>query len=395
MKLAIRNAKIITPIRVIPRGAVLVDGSRIAAVSEENDLPGGGADKVIDAQGLYLSPGFIDIHVHGGAGEDATESDAEGIVRMCEGHARFGTTSILPTTLAAPAEVLKRAMAEIEKAMKLAKRSNILGIHMEGPYLSQPQRGAQSEEHVRDPDEGEYIELLNSSSHIRLMGAAPERPGALKLGRELRSRGIVASIAHSDASAEEVARAIEHGYSDITHIYSGCSGVVRRNAYRVAGVIEAGFLRDELTVQVIADGKHLPAELLQLIYKNKGADRISLITDGLNFAAVEDLREGAVYRQKNGVEVVLEDGVMKLMDRQSFAGSVATSSRLVRNMIEMAGVPLRDAVKMATWTPAKVLSLHHRKGVVAEGYDADLVLFDREVNAKLVVVRGRVAYDFM
>jgi N-acetylglucosamine-6-phosphate deacetylase len=167
---------------------------------------------------------------------------------------------------------------------------------------------------------------------------------------------------------------------------------VRVDGYRVPGVVEAGLLRDELSVQVIADLRHLPPALLQLIYKCKGADRISLITDGLEYSAAE-LKEGTVYRQKNGVETVYEDGVMKLMDRKAFAGSVATSSRLVRNMAQGAGVPLLDAVKMATMTPARKLGVSGRKGMVAEGYDADLILFDENVNVKLCMVGGRVVFN--
>ncbi len=236
--------------------------------------------------------------------------------------------------------------------------------------------------------------MLDRWDGIRMMGAAPELEGALELGRELQKRGITASIAHTDATYEDVERAIESGYTDVTHIYSGCSSVVRKNAYRIAGVVEAGLEKDELTVQVIADGKHLPPPLLKLIYRCKGADRISLITDGLSFSASQ-LEEGVEYVQKNGVRVVLEDGVMKLLDRQSFAGSVATSSRLVRNMMQLAGASLSDAVKMATWTPARVIGVSDHKGMLARDYDADIILMDEQVNVKWVMVRGAVAYDFM
>lgn len=388
---AIVNVKAITPARILEDAAVLVEKGKILRVSE---TPGpeelAGADTVIDGQGLYASSGFIDIHVHGGGGHDTTDGDPDGIVEMCRAHARHGTTSLLPTTLAAPIPVLLNAIDAVREAQKRCDDANILGVYLEGPYFSQKQRGAQSAEYILEPtDRREYLSLLDRWDGIKMMSVAPELPGALALGQELHSRGIVPSIGHSDATYQQVVEAIEHGFSDVTHIYSGCSGVVRVNSYRIAGVVEAGLLHQQLTVQVIGDGKHLPGPLLALIYKCKGADGISLITDGLSFSASE-LVEGTSYRQKNGVEVVLEDGVMKLPDRQSFAGSVATSNRLVRNMMRLGGASLSDAVKMATATPARVIGVGDRKGKLAPGYDADIILFDSEVDVRFVMVGSKV-----
>lgn len=390
----IEHVNIITPIRILWDGCICVDGGKITGIYPSGQYPKAPEGAVIHGRGLYAAPGFIDIHVHGGGGYDTTDGVAQEIVAMAEAHAKYGTTSILPTTLAAPIPVLCQAIDAVKEAQKQCEKSNILGIHLEGPYFAQSQRGAQSPEHIKSPDKAEYLPLLDRWDGIRMMGAAPELEGALELGRELQKRGITASIAHTDATYEDVERAIESGYTDVTHIYSGCSSVVRKNAYRIAGVVEAGLEKDELTVQVIADGKHLPPPLLKLIYRCKGADRISLITDGLSFSASQ-LEEGVEYVQKNGVRVVLEDGVMKLLDRQSFAGSVATSSRLVRNMMQLAGASLTDAVKMATWTPARVIGVSDHKGMLARDYDADIILMDEQVNVKWVMVRGTVAYDFM
>lgn len=384
-----RNAKVLTPLCGF-EGCVAVEDGKILGAARRMDVPEG--TEVIDARGLYLSPGLIDMHVHGGGGCGVMSCSADDIVKMCEAHARFGTTSIVPTTLAAPIPVLKKAVDAVRRAKEKCADCNILGVHLEGPFLSRNQRGAQNEENILVASEEDYADLLDAWDGILVMGAAPETDGALALGRELRKRNILASVAHSDATYDQVLEAIASGYSDVTHIYSGCSSVVRVDGYRVPGVVEAGLLRDELSVQVIADLRHLPPALLQLIYKCKGADRISLITDGLEYSAAE-LKEGTVYRQKNGVETVYEDGVMKLMDRKAFAGSVATSSRLVRNMAQGAGVPLLDAVKMATMTPARKLGVSGRKGMVAEGYDADLILFDENVNVKLCMVGGRVVFN--
>jgi len=386
---AIINITALTPYRLIRDATILIDEGKILDIFENPygiDLSK--TDAVVDGQGLYASPGFIDIHVHGGGGFDVTDGNTDEIVKMCDAHAQFGTTSILPTTLAAPYEVIYNAIDAVRKAQQKCISANILGIHLEGPYFSLKQCGAQSPEHIRKPQRDEYVPLLDCWDGIRIMSAAPELEGGLALGRELKKRGITASIGHSDASYDQVLRAMENGYTDVTHIYSGCSGVVRINAYRVAGVVEAGLLLDELSVQVIADGKHLPEALLRLIYKCKGPEQISLITDGLSFSASE-LSEGIVYRLKAGVEVILEDGVMKLPDRQNFAGSICTSNRLVHNMVTMGGASLLDAVKMATVTPARVVGVVN-KATLAVGYDADIILFNDDIDVKFVMVGGRI-----
>jgi len=343
----------------------------------------------IDACGKYLAPGFIDVHVHGGGGAEVMGAAPEEIVRMADAHARCGTTSIVPTTLASPVKDLTGAMDAVKAAMELSCDAEILGVHLEGPFLSPTQAGAQKPEYIYPADEENVHALLDRWNGVKLVGAAPEVKNGYWLGRELQRRGIPASVAHSDATFDETLRALEYGYEDITHLYSGCSVMHRVNAYRIAGVVEAGLYEDRFTAQVIADGKHLPAALLKLIYKCKGADRIVLITDGLAMSA-SAIREGETYLQKNGVMTVMDDGVMKLMDHQAFAGSIATMNRLVRNMVKLAGVPIREAVRMATANPARLVRVHDRKGSIAVGMDADLVLFDENIDVTMTMSRGKV-----
>lgn len=389
MKVELGNGRVITPFRLIERGSVVVEDGRIADVLEDGTHDP--EARYIDVGGMVISPGFIDMHVHGGGNAEVMEGTADAVRTMCRAHSRYGTTAILPTTLAAPWSDIYQAIDAVREAQAHSGGAKILGVHLEGPYFSIAQRGAQSAEYIIEPRPEDYMKLLDYWDGIALVAVAPEVKGALALGRELRRRKIVASIAHTDANYDEVVKALENGFTNITHFYSGCSIVHRENAYRIAGVVESGYLLDDLTVQVIADGKHLPASLLKLIYKVKGADRIALITDGLGFSAAP-LQEQAVYTQKNGVEVVLEDGVMKLPDRTSFAGSVATTNQLVRNMIHLAGATLGDAVKMASYTPAKILNIADRKGILSPGMDADIVVFDDNINVKLTMVEGRVVY---
>ena len=358
------------------------DGSVFAGTSSDGET--------VDASGCYVIPGLVDVHFHGCVGEDFSDATPEGLQAMADYELSEGVAYICPAGMTLGEDQLslicKNAAAHKEKNSGGAE---LVGVHLEGPFLSPAQSGAQSPDALSLPTSGLWDRLLDEwPGGVRIMGAAPELPGAMALGETLRARGVVASIAHSDADYETCRRALACGFTDITHIYSGCSMVHRKNGYRFGGVVEAGLLEDAFTVQVIADGKHLPPELLRLIVKCKGADRISLITDAL-FAAGSDLPDGSVLRQANGMETVLEDGVMKLPDRQAFAGSVATMDRLVRNMVHLAGVPLWDAVAMATATPARVIGLADRKGSLAPGFDADIVLMDKQLNVKAVMARGQ------
>ena len=390
MKKLIQNGPVVLPDRIISMGGILIEGEKITEVLERPiaDIPEN--IEVIDAAGRIISPGFVDIHVHGGGGFEVMGAPPADINKICLAHSRYGTTSILPTTLAAPINDICQTIDNVRKASEEQVGADILGVHLEGPFFAMSQRGAQAPEYIINPNAENISSLLDRWDGIRMMGAAPEIPGGFDLGREIVKRGITASIAHSDATFEDVEKAMEYGYTDITHIYSGCSNVHRVNAYRVAGVVEAGLYFDNLTTQVIADGKHLPPSLLRLIYKNKGANKIALITDGLGSSAA-DLPEGTVYTQANGMEIILDDGVMKLPDKQSFAGSCATMSRLVRNMVELAGVPLVEAVKMASLTPASVIRAKER-GCLAPGFYADIIMFDENINVSMVMVKGRVSH---
>lgn len=387
MKHLFVNARVLLP-EGERRVCVLTEGFRIAQIAAQID-PAPDA-QIIDAAGRYLTPGFVDIHVHGGGGAGSMDGSPEDILTMANAHARFGTTTILPTTWAAPISDQFAAIACVRTAQKMNCMAEIAGIHLEGPFLSPAQAGAQQPKNLLIPAHTDWQGLVSSWNGIRMMGVAPELEGAFALAEALHSRGIVASAAHTDATIDTMREAVRHGFTDITHLYSGCSGMIRVNGYRVPGVIEAGLLLDEYTVQVIADGSHLPDDLLRLIYKCKGADAIELITDGLEFAAT-DLAEGTEYVQKNGMRVIYEAGVMKMLSRQAFAGSVATLNRCVRTMIRC-GVPLAEAVRMATWNPARRIGLQDRKGRIQPGYDADLVLFDENIDVSLVMSRGKIVH---
>jgi len=209
------------------------------------------------------------------------------------------------------------------------------------------------------------------------------------MGNILRERGILGCIGHSNAIYKEVLAAYENGFIHITHLYSGMSMVRRINAFRYSGVVESAYLIDEMTVEIIADGKHLPASLLKLIYKIKGADKICLITDSMRAAGMPE-GEYILGSLKDGQKVIVEDGVAKLMDRSAFAGSVATSNRLVKTVVDLAEIPFHKAIKMVTLTPARVMKIDDKKGSLAVGKDADIVVFDKNINPLMVIVGGDI-----
>ena len=390
-RLKIYNGKIITPGRIIPQGCILVTGDMITTVGLGNiEFPGA---VEIDAHGDYISPGFIDIHVHGGGGFDFMDGTENAFLKIAETHAQYGTTSMLPTTLTSEKEGLIETLELYEQANKKNQLgAQFIGMHLEGPYFAMNQRGAQDPRYIRDPDPAEYKEILDSSSSIRRWSAAPELKGAIDFGKYVTSKGILVALAHTDAIYEEVLEAFENGYTLATHLYSAMSGVTRRNAFRYAGVIESAFILDEMDVEIIADGIHLPAPLLKLVYKIKGAEHTALITDAMRAAGMPE-GESVLGNINTGLKVIVEDGVAKLPDRTSFAGSVATADRLIRTIIQLADVPLVDAVRMITSTPARIMKIGDRKGSLTEGKDADLVIFDKDIQIKKTIVMGNIIYE--
>lgn len=389
--LKISNARVITPFRILENATILVEGGKISYVTQEIVNVEDAVE--IDAGGNYVSPGFIDIHVHGGGGHDFMDGSEEAFLKIAETHAIFGTTGLMPTTLTSELDELYHTLDLYKQADRNnVKGAQFLGMHLEGPYFSMAQRGAQDPRYIHNPDPKEYMEILSRSNDIKRWSAAPELEGAIEFAHQLRAKNILVAMAHTDAIYEEALVAFEAGYTLATHFYSCMSGVSRRECFRYAGVIETAYLIDEMDVEIIADGIHLPAPLLKLIYKIKGPDRIALITDSMRAAGMPP-GESILGSKHNGLKVIVEDGVAKLPDRTSFAGSVATCDRLVRNMIKMADVPLLEAVKMASLTPANILGIASSKGSLVKGKDADIVIFDEDIRVSTTIVGGRVVYN--
>lgn len=389
MKTLLRNVRLIANGRV-EAGELLWEDGRILACGRVGEAPEGAA--VVDGEGCYAAPGFIELHAHGAAGFDFMDAEPAEFAAACKAHLAHGTTTILPTTLTGKFGDLYGVVDRFRAAKAHMPDGPFTpGLHLEGPYLAMAQRGAQDPRYIKNPDPAEYMPLLDyAAGDIARWTAAPELPGALELGDELKRRGILASIGHSDAEYTDVLAAVRHGYTHVTHLYSCTSTIVRRGGFRFPGVLESAFMLDELSVEVIADGCHLPPELLRLVWRSKSSERVALISDALRCAG-QDVTESVTGSRGDGQRIIIEDGVAKLPDRSAFAGSVAMADRLLRVMHLRAGVPLGECVRMMSETPARILGIADKKGRLAPGLDADVALLRDDLSIRQVYCAGKPA----
>ena len=378
MRIRIQSDRILTPQGLLNGYIYCTDGT-ITAVTPDGSLP---YDKAYNRTGLYVSAGFIDMHTHGANGFDFSGS-AEDVVSGCNFLLRHGATSVCPTVSAAPFCEMAAAVRSIRSAMRSPKlQPHIPGAHLEGPYLSPAQCGAQNADILTDPVPADYTALVRECGGAIIRWTyAPERDTDGTFCAFLRRNGIVPSAGHTDATYAQMLPALDNGCRLITHLYSCTSTVTRDHGFRRPGVIETAFLRDEVYAEIIADGKHLPPELIRLVLKIKGTDHTALVTDSLS-AAGTDVTHGMMAQ----TPFVIENGVCMLSDRSAFAGSIALPDTLVRVLTQEVGVSLLDTVKMLTAVPAKILGLN--KGVLAEGYDADVIAFDDRICMQNAFVFG-------
>ena len=385
----LRNARLILTDRILPHAQVRVLEGTIDDISEA-ELPELGGEEVLDLGGRFLAPGFIDLHIHGALRRDTMEADPEAFRTTCRFHASGGTTALSLTTATATSEHIMRVL----EAVKEVRRedpvgSRILGVHIEGPYFAMHKRGAHDPALVRNPDPAEYgVWLEHHSDVITQMTLAPELPGSLGLIETLSTAGIRASGGHSDASDDEASAAHAHGMRKVTHTFN-CMGTARKDGlYRKAGLLEFALSEPDILCELIADARHVSPTLMRMAYMAKGPEGIALITDAIGGAGLD---EGDEFRIA-GLDCVVRDGVGILADGSALSGSVATMNRMVRNMVQLVGVPLVEAVQMATLNPARALGIDDRKGRIAVGADADLVVLDDQLDVLRTFVGGRTVF---
>lgn len=374
------NGQILTPQGWLKDGSVLINDGKILEITN-SDLAVIGAT-VIDAKGMFIVPGFISMHCHGGGGHDFTEGTTEAFKEAAAAHLKHGSTTIFPTLSSTTFENIRLAAATCDQLMAEDADTTIMGLHIEGPYLNENMAGTQWKEFVKNPDPEEYKALVESTKCIKRWDISPELPGAHDFARYMTSKGILTAITHTEAEYQEIKDAFAAGFTHAAHFYNAMPGFHKRREYKYEGTVESVYLMDDMSVEVIADGVHLPATILKLVYKVKGVEKTCLVTDSLKFA-------GYTGETINDPNYVIENGVCKWADRQTLAGSIATADVLVQTMVKKAGIPLEDAVRMASETPARLTGIADSKGTLEKGKDADIVILDNDANVRCVFTKGK------
>ena len=336
---------------------------------------------VVDLDGNYLAPGFIDLHVHGALGRDTMDSSAEAFRTICDFHARGGTTSLLLTTATAPLENI----VDVLKAVRDYRSpiSAVAGVHVEGPFISKAKCGAQRAEFIQDPSPAGVRQLLEYADVIKRVTIAPELPGALEAIESFRTHGVSVSGGHSDAWDEDARAAFDRGMRSATHTFNCMSNARRRGVCRVAGLLEFALSEPQIGCELIADGHHVSPTLMRMLYRAKGAGGICLVTDATAGAGLPEGSRFSLF----GNECLVEGGVCLLADRSALAGSASRMIDLVRTMVQKVDVPLHEAVAMATRNPARTIGLE-KKGQLTVGADADFVVLSPELEVLRVSVGG-------
>ncbi len=386
-----KNARLVFPDRIEPKGDLRVVDGRIAAVGPALSPDAG--EEVVDLAGRYLAPGFIDIHIHGAVGRDTMEATPEAFEAICRFHASGGTTALALTTITAATPeivaVLEAAKAYRQGTPESHAGAQLLGIHVEGPYFSQEKPGAHRPELIRNPTPEDYAPLLEFAAVMTQMTVAPELPGALELIDRLREKGVRVSGGHSDAWDEQACAAFVHGMEGATHTFNCMSSARRRGPYRVAGLLEFVLGEPGIVCELIGDGRHVSPTLIRMAYAAKGPDGICLVTDA---SAGAGLEEEAVFGLGE-IKCVVRDRVGLTADGRALAGSTSTMIRLVKTLVEEADISLVEAIRMATLNPARALKLSN-KGVLAKGTDADLVVLSETLAVEATYVQGRLQGPF-
>ena len=369
------NGKILTPSGWLEGGSLIISDSKILEIAN-SDLPRIGAT-IVDVKGDYILPGFVAMNIHGGGGKSYKEGTRDAFLTATDVHLKHGATTIFPTIYTAKTEKIYNSAAVCEEIMQEGN-TPIKGIHVAGPYFNPNMvKGFPG---AKDPDKEEYLKILSHTSCIRRWDLSPELPGAYDMAKVLKWKNIVAGITHTQAEFEVVKESYEAGFTHVSQLYNSMPGFHKRGEYKYEGTVESVFLIDDMSVEVIADGRHLPATILRLVYKLKGVENMSLVTCALKYAGYD----GEIEPDS---DFIIEDGVCKLKDHSSLAGSIATMDKVVKVAVE-AGIPFEDVIRMASETPAKVMGCFDKVGSLEEGKDADIVLMNKDLTVTGVWSQG-------
>ena len=379
------NGRILTPKGWLDGGSIVTDGNRIRCVSNI-DLHVVGAE-IIDVNGGYIVPGGIDMHTHGGGGRDFIEGCEDAFREAVNAHLKHGTTSIYPTLSSSTIPTIEAACNVCEKLMA-EENSPVLGLHIEGSYINPKEAGAQNPVLIKAPVIYEYETLLSKYKCLKRWDEAPELPGSVRFIKTCNMHGVLTALTCTRATYKDVVEAHKAGMTHAAHFYNAMPVVYKEHEFKVPGTVESVYAMQDMTVEVIADGLHVPPVMLKVVHKIKGVERMALITDSLAYAA----SEGDVSAEPR---VIMEDGVCKLADRSALAGSIATMDTLIRTCIQKANIPMEDTFRMASETPAKIMGVFDRKGSIEEGKDADIIVFDKDINLTYVMQMGNEVVNYL
>ena len=377
------NARLIFPDGIRDGLEVVVREGKIAAIRERARAV---KDEVVDLAGNYLAAGFIDLHAHGALGRDTMEGSAEAFRAICDFHASGGTTSLLLTTATAPIEKLVEILGVVRRCRSMI--SAIAGVHVEGPFISKAKRGAQRQEFIQDPLPVAVRQLLGHADVIKRVTIAPELPGALDAIENFHAHEISVSGGHSDAWDEDARAAFDRGMRSVTHTFNCMSSARRRGVYRVGGLLEFALSEPQISCELIADGHHVSATLMKMLYRAKGPGGICLVTDATAGAGLPDGSRFSLF----GNDCLVKGGVCLLADCSALAGSASRMIDLVQTIVRDVGVPLHEAVTMATASPARAVGLG-TKGRLAVGADADFVVLSPELEVVGTFIGGNEIFS--
>ena len=383
MRTIIYGGTLLTPDETLPDHALVIEAGHIVALEPGlHPVSAGAHERILHADGLRVAPGLIDLHVHGSAGSDTMDATPAALAAMSNFIIKHGVTAYLPTTITGPGAAIQTAITNVERTPQPEDGAHHLGVHLEGPYLSPTQRGAQPEEFLRQPDPGEYDSWLDSSV-VRLVTVAPEIPGVFSLIDRGVAKGIRFSAGHCQANYEQMMQAVDRGLNQATHTFNAMLGL----HHREPGTAGAVLADERIYAQVIVDGVHVHPAIVRVLVQAKGINRTILITDAIRAAGLAD----GDY-DLGGHIVHVAEGIARTSSG-SLAGSTLTLDKAVRNVMQFAGVSLNQALAMASRVPAEAMRWSGRKGVLEPGADADVILFDASLNIRASIVAGNLVYD--
>jgi len=385
-----KHCCLVFPDRILPSAYIVFRDGRIDAFGKMSDAEPARLADLEDAKNAYVLPGFVDIHCHGGAGSDVMDASPEALQTISCCHAAGGTTTFLATTSAEPVENIACAIDNVRQCRDHLRGAQVPGMHLEGPYFNRNKKGCHRVEYVRNPDEKEYLSWLRTGL-VRHITLAPELPGAETLIKECVKQGTTVSLGHSEATYQEVMQAIRWGASHVTHMYCAMSGTVKKGYQKGGGLAEAALLEDALTTEVIADGKHLSAELIRLVLKVKGPDKVCVVTDAMRGTGMP---AGKYYfGSPRGTLAIVKEGMSVMPDGSGMASSVCRMIDMFHYMVKQVGIDLMTASRLFSLTPAKIIRADTFSGSIDVGKQADVIVLDNEYRLVYTVVKGKVVYQ--